>query len=70
MHIKDTWLLRENVSRHLHELWGKVKTLADDDWMAMRDRVIFHRIVEAYKSGKSPFVVYGGSHAVTLTLLI
>ena len=33
----------------------------------MRDRVIYHRIIEAYKSGKSPFVVYGGSHVVTLT---
>lgn len=35
--------------------------------MEMRDRVIFHRIIEAYKSGKSPFVVYGGSHVATLT---
>jgi len=34
--------------------------------MEMRDRVIFHRIQEAYNSGKSPFVVYGGSHIVTL----
>ncbi len=34
--IKDAWLLRENVSRHLHELWGKGKTLADDDWMEKR----------------------------------
>ncbi len=34
--------------------------------MEMRDRVIFHRILEAYNSGKSPFVVYGGSHIVTL----
>lgn len=31
--IKDAWLLRENVSKHLHELWGKDKKLADDDWM-------------------------------------
>lgn len=35
--------------------------------MEMRDRVIFHRIAETYRSGKSPFVVYGGSHVVTLT---
>ena len=31
--IKDAWLLRENVSKYLHELWGKGKKLADDDWM-------------------------------------
>jgi len=34
--------------------------------MEMRDRVIFHRVLEAYNSGKNPFVVYGGSHIVTL----
>ncbi len=34
--------------------------------MEMRDRVIFHRIIEAHSSGKNPFVVYGGSHIVTL----
>jgi hypothetical protein len=34
--IKDAWLLRENASRHLHELWGKDKTLADDEWMEKR----------------------------------
>jgi hypothetical protein len=34
--------------------------------MEMRDRVIFHRILEAYNSDKNPFVVYGGSHIVTL----
>lgn len=34
--------------------------------MEMRGRVIFHRILEAYNIGKSPFVVYGGSHVVTL----
>jgi len=34
--------------------------------MEMRDRVIFHRVLEAYNMGKSPFVVYGGSHIVTL----
>lgn len=31
--IKDAWLLRDNASKHLHELWGKDKKLADDDWM-------------------------------------
>lgn len=31
--IKNAWLLRENVSRHLHELWGEGKVLADDEWM-------------------------------------
>lgn len=34
--IKDAWLLRENASKHLHELWGKDKKLADDDWMEKR----------------------------------
>lgn len=34
--IKDAWLLRENASKHLHELWGKDKTLADDEWMEKR----------------------------------
>lgn len=34
--------------------------------MEMRDRVIFHRILEAYDNHKRPFVVYGGSHIVTL----
>jgi hypothetical protein len=34
--IKDAWLVRENVSTHLHELWGKGKTLADDKWMEKR----------------------------------
>lgn len=31
--IKNAWLLRENASIHLHELWGEGKTLADNDWM-------------------------------------
>lgn len=31
--IKDAWLLRENASKHLHELWGKDSNLADDEWM-------------------------------------
>lgn len=34
--IKDAWLLRENASNHLHELWGGDSTLADDEWMASR----------------------------------
>jgi hypothetical protein len=34
--IKDAWLLRENASKHLHELWGKGKQLADDKWMEKR----------------------------------
>ena len=34
--IKDAWLVRENVSTHLHELWGKGKELADDEWMEKR----------------------------------
>jgi hypothetical protein len=34
--IKDAWLLRENASKHLHELWGKDSKLADDKWMEKR----------------------------------
>lgn len=34
--IKDAWLLRDNASRHLHELWGKDSELADDKWMEKR----------------------------------
>ncbi len=35
--IKDAWLLRENASKHLHELWGKEdEKLADDKWMEKR----------------------------------
>lgn len=34
--------------------------------MEMRDREILHRILKAYNYGKSPLVVYGGSHMVTL----
>ncbi len=34
--IKDAWLLRENASKHLHELWGKGEPLADDEWIAKR----------------------------------
>jgi len=31
--IKNAWLLQEHASKHLHELWGKGKVLADNDWM-------------------------------------
>lgn len=34
--------------------------------VAIRDRHIFETIVEASKAGKKPFVVYGGSHVVSL----
>lgn len=35
--IKDAWLLRENASQHLHELWAsKGDVLADDKWMEKR----------------------------------
>lgn len=35
--IKDAWLLRENVSQHLHELWAKKgDKLAGNDWMEKR----------------------------------
>lgn len=31
--IKDGWLIRQNVSKYLHELWGKDDDLADDEMM-------------------------------------
>ncbi len=34
--IKDAWLLRENASKFLHELWGKDQELADDALMEKR----------------------------------
>lgn len=34
--------------------------------VAIRDRHIFETITQATKSGKKPFVVYGGSHVVSL----
>ena len=35
--IKDAWLLRQNASQHLHELWAKEgDKLADDEWMEKR----------------------------------
>ncbi len=33
--------------------------------MELRDRAVFHRVLDAYRRGKQPFVVYGGSHIVT-----
>ena len=45
--IKDAWLLRENVSKHLHELWGKDTELADDKWMKNK--------VAAYQVAWKPF---------------
>ena len=35
--IKDAWLLRENASKYLHELWAKKgDKLANDSWMEKR----------------------------------
>jgi len=34
--IKDAWLLRENASKYLHELWGNNTPLADDEWMEQK----------------------------------
>jgi len=45
--IKDSLLLREHSSRHLHELWGKDKTLADDDLMEKK--------VADYRKAWKPF---------------
>lgn len=45
--IKDAWLLRENASKHLHELWGKDSKLADDKWMEKR--------VAQYSAAWQPF---------------
>lgn len=39
--IKDGFLLRENASKYLHELWGKNEDLASDDDM--------QKIVESYR---------------------
>mgnify|MGYP001206377862 CR=1 FL=1 len=45
--IKDAWLLRENASQHLHELWANEgDVLADDDWMEKR--------VKEYREAWSP----------------
>ena len=46
--IKDAWLLRENASKHLHELWaGPEDKLAEDDWMAEK--------VKAYQDAWRPY---------------
>jgi hypothetical protein len=46
--IKDAYLLRENVSKHLHELWGKEnEDLADNEWMQKR--------VKEYQKAWKPF---------------
>ena len=34
--IRDAWLLRQNASVYLNELWGNGKPLADDEWIAKR----------------------------------
>jgi hypothetical protein len=48
--IKDAWLLRENVSQYLHELWAeKGEELADDKWMEWR--------VGEYRKAWKPFEV-------------
>lgn len=45
--IKDAWLLRQNASVHLHELWAaEGDQLADDEEM--------ERIVSVYKKHGSP----------------
>lgn len=46
--IKDAWLLRDNASKHLHELWSKEgAVLADDDKM--------YEIVDTYKKAWQPY---------------
>lgn len=46
--IKDAWLLRENASRHLHELWAeKGEMLSDDKWMEWK--------VGEYKKAWKPY---------------
>lgn len=45
--IKDSWLLRDNASKHLHELWGKGEKLVDDAWMEKR--------VSDYQKAWKPF---------------
>lgn len=34
--IKDAWLLKENASRHLNELWGEGRELVSDEWITKR----------------------------------
>ena len=61
--IKDAWLLRQNASHHLHELWAKKgDKLADDEWMAKR--------VEAYRKAWTPYekkVLVGMSDVLDLS---
>jgi hypothetical protein len=45
--IQDAWLLRDNVSKHLNELWGKGKLLADDKDMKT--------IVNNYRKAWDPY---------------
>lgn len=46
--IKDAWLLRENVSQHLHQLWAQEgEQLAGDAWMRKR--------VAAYSRAWQPY---------------
>lgn len=45
--ISDAWLFRENVSKHLHELWAKKgERLADDKYM--------EKVVKAYQKAWKP----------------
>lgn len=34
--IKDAWLLKENASIHLNELWGEGRELVSDEWITRR----------------------------------
>ena len=45
--IKNAWLLRENASVYLHELWGKDEKLVDYDWIDKR--------VEEYQAAWKPY---------------
>lgn len=45
--IKNAWLLQENVSVHLNELWGNGEDVADDEWLEKR--------VESYKKAWQPY---------------
>lgn len=47
--IKDAWLLRQNASKHLHELLGKDMVLADDEWMEKRVKGISRRLGAAMR---------------------
>ena len=46
--IKDGWLIRQEVSVHLHKLWGREgEPLVDDEWMERR--------VKEYQDAWKPF---------------